>query len=114
MAPQKLENLLKADPLISQALIHGDREKYIVALLTLNEDTARKMGGRRSGVEFNGLKELSESQTSSRDAQQIGQRRQLRVGLKFRDYQEIRRSRPRFLGGGRRNDPELEAQKKSL
>ena len=36
VAPQKLENLLKLNKYISHALIHGDRRKYIVALLTLN------------------------------------------------------------------------------
>lgn len=38
VAPQKLENLLKMSPYISQALIHGDQEKYVVALLTLNRE----------------------------------------------------------------------------
>jgi long-chain acyl-CoA synthetase len=38
VAPQKLENLLKLNPMISHALIHGDQEKYIVALLTLNAE----------------------------------------------------------------------------
>lgn len=36
VAPQKLENLLKTQPLISQAIIHGDNKKYIVALLALD------------------------------------------------------------------------------
>ncbi|MCB0386331.1 MAG: AMP-binding protein, partial [Bdellovibrionales bacterium] len=35
VAPQKLENLLKLNKYISQVLIHGDRRKYIVALVTL-------------------------------------------------------------------------------
>lgn len=37
VAPQRLENMLKLNPLISHALIHGDRKKYVVALVTLNE-----------------------------------------------------------------------------
>ncbi|MGZ3805928.1 MAG: AMP-dependent synthetase/ligase, partial [Pseudobdellovibrionaceae bacterium] len=36
VAPQKLEGLLKLNPLISQALICGDQKKYIVALLTVD------------------------------------------------------------------------------
>jgi long-chain acyl-CoA synthetase len=36
VAPQKLEGLLKLNPLISQALICGDQKKYIVALLTID------------------------------------------------------------------------------
>ncbi len=38
VAPQKLENLLKISPMISNVLIHGDRKKYIVALVTLDPD----------------------------------------------------------------------------
>lgn len=37
VAPQKLEGLLKQDPLISHVLIHGDQKKYISALITFNE-----------------------------------------------------------------------------
>jgi long-chain acyl-CoA synthetase len=42
IAPQHLENLLKTDPLISQAMAYGDARPYLVALLTLNaEELAR-------------------------------------------------------------------------
>lgn len=37
IAPQKLEGMLKMHPAISNVLIHGDRKKFVVALLTLNE-----------------------------------------------------------------------------
>ncbi len=36
VAPQKIEGLILRSPLISHALIYGDRQKYLVALLTLN------------------------------------------------------------------------------
>jgi long-chain acyl-CoA synthetase len=42
VAPQNLENELKADPLISQVVVHGDRRKFLSALVTLNEESARK------------------------------------------------------------------------
>jgi long-chain acyl-CoA synthetase len=42
IAPQNLENELKADPLISQVLVHGDQRKYVTALITLSEENARK------------------------------------------------------------------------
>jgi long-chain acyl-CoA synthetase len=42
VAPQNLENELKADPLISQVMVHGDQRKFISALVTLNEESARK------------------------------------------------------------------------
>jgi long-chain acyl-CoA synthetase len=42
IAPQNIENLLKGDPLVSQAMVYGDRRPYPVALLTLNvAETAR-------------------------------------------------------------------------
>ena len=41
VAPQKLEGLLKLNRFISQVHIHGDKRKYIVALLTLNEEAIR-------------------------------------------------------------------------
>lgn len=41
VAPQKLENLLKANPYVNQVHIHGDQRKYVVALLTLNLDSVR-------------------------------------------------------------------------
>src|SRR5574342_819323 len=42
VAPQNLENELKADPLISQVMVHGDQRRFITALVTLNEEAARK------------------------------------------------------------------------
>ncbi len=38
VAPQKLENLLKLNKNISNVLIHGDKKKYIVSLITLNQE----------------------------------------------------------------------------
>ena len=41
VAPAKIEGLLKAaSPYISNALVHGDRRKYCVALVTLDPDTS--------------------------------------------------------------------------
>ena len=39
MAPQKLENLLKLNQYVANVLIHGDRKKYIVAMVTLHPET---------------------------------------------------------------------------
>jgi long-chain acyl-CoA synthetase len=37
VAPQLVEGLLKADTLVSQACVYGDRKPYLVALLTLDQ-----------------------------------------------------------------------------
>ncbi len=42
IAPQNIENLLKADPFISQVMVYGDRRPYPVALVTLNPDELAK------------------------------------------------------------------------
>jgi long-chain acyl-CoA synthetase len=38
IAPQNLENALKTSPIVSQALVIGDRRPYVSALITLSED----------------------------------------------------------------------------
>jgi len=42
VAPQNLENELKTDSLISQVMVHGDKRKFVSALITLNPETAAK------------------------------------------------------------------------
>jgi long-chain acyl-CoA synthetase len=49
IAPQNIENMLKADPFISQVMVHGDRRPYPVALITLNADELAKFA-RAQGV----------------------------------------------------------------
>ncbi len=38
IAPQNIENLLKADPFVSQVMVYGDRRPYPVALITVNPE----------------------------------------------------------------------------
>ncbi len=38
VAPQKIENLLKQNPLISQILVIGDQQKYISAIISVEKD----------------------------------------------------------------------------
>ena len=47
VAPQNLENDLKAQPLLSQALVIGDRRPYLVALLTLDEAAALRIAAEQ-------------------------------------------------------------------
>ncbi len=49
IAPQNIENLLKGDPFISQAMVHGDRRPYPVALITLNPEEVAKFA-REQGI----------------------------------------------------------------
>jgi long-chain acyl-CoA synthetase len=57
VAPQNLENTLKTFPLISQAMVYGDQRPYLVVLITVAEDTARKLL-KEKGVEGGSYAEL--------------------------------------------------------
>ncbi len=48
VAPQMIEGQLKLEPLVSQAVVIGDRRKYITALIAVNLDVARKLLADRS------------------------------------------------------------------
>ena len=42
VAPQNIENLMKTSKYVSQFMVFGDRRKYLVGLLTLDEDEVTK------------------------------------------------------------------------
>jgi long-chain acyl-CoA synthetase len=58
VAPQYIENLLKGDPFVSQALVYGDRRPYPVALVTLNAEELGKFA-RNAGFGDKPLAELA-------------------------------------------------------
>ena len=49
LAPQNIENLLKADPFVSQVMVYGDRRPYPVALITVNPEELDKFA-RDQGI----------------------------------------------------------------
>jgi long-chain acyl-CoA synthetase len=49
IAPQNIENLLKADPFVSQVMVYGDRRPYPVALITINPEELTKFA-REQGI----------------------------------------------------------------
>jgi long-chain acyl-CoA synthetase len=53
VAPQNLENDLKTNPLISQVMVHGDKRKFLSALITLNEENLKKWASD-SGITLSG------------------------------------------------------------
>ena len=51
IAPQPIENLLKEHPLIGQAMVCGDRQPYLVALLTLDHEVLPDWAAERGLAE---------------------------------------------------------------
>jgi long-chain acyl-CoA synthetase len=49
IAPKNIEAALKQSPLIAEAVVIGDRKKYLTVLLTLDEAAAQKLAPDRSG-----------------------------------------------------------------
>ncbi len=59
VAPGNIENLLKTSKYISQAMVYGDKKKYLVALLTLDIEEISKHA-RDNRILFTDTKELTQ------------------------------------------------------
>ncbi len=62
IAPQKIENLLKTHRFISQAMVCGDKQKYLGALITVNQDDLSSWA-KLSGISFETFEELIKKET---------------------------------------------------
>ena len=56
--PQILEEQLKSEPIVSQALVIGDRRPYLVALITLDADVCPAWATER-GITYTDMTDLS-------------------------------------------------------
>lgn len=57
VAPQKIENLLKTSRFISQVLVHGDKRKFLSAIITINMDQIKQYA-KENNINFNSEDEL--------------------------------------------------------
>jgi long-chain acyl-CoA synthetase len=57
VAPQEIERRLKADPLVAQCMVHGDRRKFCSAVLVLNRE-AVEAWAKEQGIEVPSYEEL--------------------------------------------------------
>ncbi len=62
VAPQKIENLFKGDPLFSQFIVVGDLKKYLSALCNINLEQAEKLAGDK-GISFKKAEDLLENES---------------------------------------------------
>ena len=61
VAPQKIENMFKSDPLFTQFIVIGERKKYLTGLCNINPEEAVLLA-KKAGITFNNLAQLLESQ----------------------------------------------------
>ena len=61
IAPQMIENLLRQEPVISQAMVWGDKTSHLVALVTLNYDEIRSWA-QQEGFELAGKEAAASDQ----------------------------------------------------
>ena len=57
VAPQNIEGELKSHPIVSQAMVYGDRRKFLSVLVTVSEEQARKLADERK-IAFAGYEDL--------------------------------------------------------
>lgn len=57
IAPQNIENLIKEDPYFSQVVVHGDRRKFLSALITLNREEILKFA-QENKISYSSYNEL--------------------------------------------------------
>jgi len=58
VAPQNIENMLKGDMFVSQAVVIGDKRKYLTALIALSEEEIANYA-QDNEIEYEDVKELS-------------------------------------------------------
>jgi long-chain acyl-CoA synthetase len=58
IAPQNIENMLKADPFVSQAVVIGDQKPYCVVLIAINKEEAEKFA-KEKGIQYKDYLDLT-------------------------------------------------------
>jgi long-chain acyl-CoA synthetase len=86
IAPQRIETLIKSIPLVSQAIVFGDKQKALVALVTFDE-LATIEHARDKNWQFN---EFSDLANGSDLAEYLKKELRLRSG-QLADYEQIKK-----------------------
>jgi long-chain acyl-CoA synthetase len=86
VTPANIENLLKDHPLIDQALVHGDRRKYLTALLGLDPENLQRWATEQ-GMSYTSYEETLENPALRAAVQQIVDE----VNQHFARYETVKR-----------------------
>jgi long-chain acyl-CoA synthetase len=86
IAPQKIESMLLEDPLFAQAIVLGDKQKYLGALVALNMGEARQMA-KEASLHSTSIEELYANTLF----QQLVKKRVDRVNTRLASFEAIKR-----------------------
>ena len=107
VAPQNLENDLKTSKFVSQAMVVGDRQPYIAALITLDPEELPPWAAERGlPTDMESLRGVDRGARADPGRRRRGQRRPLAL----RADQALRDPAARLHDGRRRADADAEAE----
>ena len=110
VAPAVLEDRIRAHPLVSQCVVVGDRQPFIAALVTIDEDAFPALAGRRTGSRpTRRVADLRDDETLRAEIQD-GDRRRQQGRLQGRGDPGVPDPARRLHRGDRRADPVAEGQ----
>lgn len=86
IAPQKIEAIIKTLPMVNLAVVFGDKRKYLVAVLTLDEQIAMDLS-REQGWSYESYRELAKS----KELNQYLKKEILRRTADLPEYEQVKR-----------------------
>jgi long-chain acyl-CoA synthetase len=110
VAPQNIENLVKASsPLVSQVMIHGDKRNYLVALVTVDAENAKKFA-KDKGLANGDYAAVARSQEIEREIGEVMKK----VNAQLASYETIKKFRvlDRDFEVGQELTPTLKVKRK--
>ena len=102
ISPSEIENKLKVSPYVREAIVIGDKRKYLTALIGIESDTVGDWATRK-GLAYTTYADLSSQGGGAGVDRRLGQRGQRRPGAGG-DDQEVRPARQGARPRGRRAD----------
>lgn len=111
IAPQEIENRLKFHPLVSQAVVIGDRRPFLTALITLDEEKAAEFA-REHGIQ-GGMAEVARHERTIKEIQAAVE--ELNAGLaKVEGIKKFRILERDFLQEENEITPTLKVKRKTI
>jgi long-chain acyl-CoA synthetase len=110
VAPQKIENMFKSDPLFTQFIVIGERKKYLTGLCNINPEEAALLATEES-ITFNNPAELLENKKFLDIVQKHVDERNSHLA-KYESIKNIRIIKSEFSQEGGELTPSLKLKRK--